>query len=334
MSDADRHAAVLQAYLDAFERHREPPTFPYRWASTHGEGTSGCHLVIGSMVHGDECGSLPAVVQLMQELASGAVTFQGTVTFFIGNPEAGLADERFLDGDLNRVFDAEPPDHHEGRRARELKPILDAADVFLDLHQTILPAAEPFWIFPFGLASWGWARAIGAARVWVTRHPEQNFSLSGCCADEYVRQRGLPGITLELGQKGFGHGAEERAYKAIRRAMQIADRLTAGASLSDVAEEEPDLEFFETVHREPFASADHALRPGLVNFQRVAAGELLSTDGAPALRAPRDGAVLFPKYPPRDATGAYRGPLPAEIYRIIAPLSAHPLDAYGLRDGR
>lgn len=322
---------TLQAHLDAFAALRQPGPFAYPWSSTHGAGTSSLHLVIGSMVHGDECGSLPGVVRVMQELVDGTRTFAGKVTFFVGNPEAGLAGRRFLQADLNRVFVPEPPDNHEGRRARELKPILDSADVFLDLHQTILPTAQPFWIFPFQIPGWRWARALGAASVWVTRHPDQNFSLEGCCADEFVRLAGKPGITLELSQRGFGNGGEQLAYDVITRALTIGDAVEAGGSLAELAEGKPEIAFYETAHRERFATLDHALRPGLVNFAPVAVGDVLSADGTPPMVAPFDGCVLFPKYPGRDAAGVYEQPLPAEIYRVIRLLDGHPLDLYGLR---
>ena len=155
------------------------------------------------------------------------------------------------------------------------------------------------------------------------------FSLEGCCADEYVRLAGKPGITLELSQRGFGNGAEERAYATITRAMAIADALAAGGSLAELAEAEPEIGFYETAHREPFATDAHALRPGLVNFAEVRAGELLSASGSPPMVAALDGCVLFPKYPPR-VGGEYKRPLPAEIYRIVRRLDQHPIDRYGV----
>jgi succinylglutamate desuccinylase len=311
---------ILQAHLDRFEALRPGGGFDYRFSASF--GTSGPHLVIGSMVHGNEVGSLPAVVRVMRDLASGALKPLGRVTFFVGNPEAGLQDARFLESDLNRVFVAEPPDTHEGRRAREIKPMMDAADVFLDLHQTILATAQPFYIAPFQLSAWHWARAIGGAKVWVTRHPAQAFSSGTCCADEYVRLKGRPGFTLELGEKGFSPEVEARGYAAITRAIELLGTDVEGAS-----ERSPELDFYETVHRERFASGEHALAPGWINFQPVAEGEVVSADGAPALVAPTAGCVLFPKYPPV-IDGAYKTPLPGEIYRIVTRLAEHPVVLY------
>lgn len=324
------HRDRLQPLIDRFRALATPAPEAPADTSTHGEGRHASHLVIGTMVHGEECGTLPGVLAVMEDLVAGRLTLPGRVTFFLGNADAGLANQRFLETDLNREFTETPSDSHEGRRAAALKPLLDAADVFLDLHQTIQPSVEPFWIFPFQVPGWQWARAIAGAEVWITRAPDVTFSLSGVCADEYVRLAGKPGLTLELGEKGFDHGAEARAEAAVRRAIAVATAIAQGQSLPDLAFAQPEIAFFETVHREPFAHDSLALRPGLVNFQRVAAGEALHAPGTPPLLAPTAGAVVFPKYPPI-VDGRYQRPLPAEIYRIIAPLAAHPLDAYGLR---
>jgi succinylglutamate desuccinylase len=303
--------------------------FAYRRAFCHDGGGHGFHLVFGSMVHGDEVGSLPAVVAVVEALVAGRLRHAGRVTLFVGNPEAGLAGQRFLEADLNRVFMDEPPDCHEGRRARELRPILDAADVFVDLHQTIEPTRHAFYIFPFQEDGWLWARAMAAAPLWVTRHPGTAFTTGAMCADEYVRARQLPGITIELSQRGFGHGAEPRAEAAIRKALALSDAIAAGTTtLRDAAMAEPELTFLHTTHRERFDRDELALRPGLVNFTEVAPGDLLSAEGAPELRAPAPGWVLFPKYPPRGPDGAYKKPLPGEIYRIVEPLPGHPRDLY------
>ena len=326
------NTAVLESWLARFDAavaaHGRGP-FAYARTFHHDGGGHGFHLVIGSMVHGEEMGTLPAVVAVAEALVAGTLKHAGRVTFFVGNPEAGLAGQRFLEADLNRVFTDDPPDCHEGRRARELKPILDAADVFLDLHQTIESTQQGFYIFPFGEEGWLWARALAATSMWVTRHPGAAFTTGAMCTDEYVRARHRPGITIEVSQRGFGHGGEERAHGAILKALALSDAMAAGTTtLRDAAFAEAELNFLETTHREKFDRDELALRPGLENFLAVKAGELLSAPGTPELRAPRDGWILFPKYPPRLADGSYKKPLPAEIYRIVSPLPGHPRDLY------
>ncbi len=319
----------LQGWLTRFDAVAQPGPFAYPRTFHHDGGVHSEHLVIGSLVHGDEVGSLPAVVAVAEALAAGTLTFGGRLTMFVGNPEAGLEGQRFLEADLNRVFMDDPPNCHEGRRAKELRPILDAADVFLDLHQTIEPTHHAFYIFPFQEHGWLWARALAATPMWVTRHPGTSFTTGAMCADEYVRVRQRPGITIELSQKGFGNGGEARAEAAIRMAMSLSDAVASGSvSLREAAMREPELRFLHTTHREPFDRGELALREGLVNFVEVQAGELLSAPETPELRAPATGWVLFPKYPPREADGAYKRPLPGEIYRVIEVLPGHPQELY------
>jgi hypothetical protein len=318
----------LERHLNHFRQLSAPGPYAYRWVFHHDGGQHKHHLVFGLMIHGNEFGSLPAAIAVIEALKSGQLTTGGQVTFFVGNPEAALQNRRFLEADLNRVFLESADDTHEGRRARQLMPILDDCDVFIDFHQTIVETRQPFYIFPWDEVGWQWARVLQAAKVWVTRHPEAAFSAGTCCADEYVRQQNKPGLTLELSEKGFNPAAEALAYSAMVEAIATRDKIALGeASLSDLADTKPDLTFFHTVYREPFTTADLQLRTGLVNFLEVTAEQRLSSPSCAPLLAPDSGLVLFPKYPPR-TDGLADVPLPKDIYRIIQKLPCHPLDLY------
>ncbi len=320
---------MLETLLSRFDAARRAGSYAYDRHHHHDGGRHDFHVVVGVMVHGDEVGSLPALVELVEALNAGTAVFGGRFSCFVGNPEAGAADVRFLEADLNRVFVDEPPANHEGDRARLLQPILADADVFLDLHQTILGTDRPFYTFPFDVAGWHWARAIGVASTWVTRAPDASFSTGTRCADEYVRHHGRPGLTLELGEKGFRPEADELAGAALARLLAVADGVgeadagDRGAALERRAMAEPELDFVDTVWRRGFDDERLRLRPGLVNFAPVAAGEQLAAEGTPAIEAGADGMVLFPKYPAYD-DGVVIEPRPGEILRIVRPLAEHP----------
>lgn len=319
----------LQEQLDRFGELKRQGPGDYHWSHRHEGGQHDLHLVFGSMIHGDEVGSLPAVVQAIQQLSEGSLGFGGRMTFFVGNPEAGREGKRFLEQDLNRMFMDRDDPAHEVQRARELMPILDSADLLVDFHQTILATHKPFYICPWHRTGWLWARALGGAEHWVTRPPHQSFASGLVCADEYVRLQGKAGLTLELGEQGFFADAAERALRTIHRAAELGDLLAAQpGALEEQAEAMPELTFLHTVHREQFVDPQMSLRAGLINFEPVRSGDLLSDPGGPELRAPLGGAVLFPKYPRRDATGAALDPRPGELYRIVQPLAGHPLDLW------
>jgi len=324
----DHHEQLL-SYLDRFRAVASPEPGGYRWSHRHDGGRHDLHLVFGSMIHGDEVGSLPAVVEALELLAQDRLGFSGRITFFVGNPEAGLQRQRFLEQDLNRMFMQREEDAHEVRRARQLMPILDTADLFVDFHQTILATRKPFYICPWHRPGWLWARALAGAEHWVTRPPYQSFASGLVCADEYVRVQGKAGLTLELGEQGFFPDAAARALRTIRRALTLGDQLAEDPqALQQQAEQQPELVFLQTVHREQFTDAGMSLRAGIVNFEAVNEDELLSGPGGPELRAPCSGDVLFPKYPPRDAGGQALDPRPGELYRIVQPLQGHPLDLW------
>ena len=325
------HVSTLNALLDRFDRARAPGPTTYRWAHRHDGGEHDTHLVFSSIIHGNEVGSLPGLVRAVEDLAAGRLSHGGRETFLLGNPEAAEKNVRFLEADLNRVFLPELDETiHEHRRARELMTLLDEADVYLDFHQTLKASRQPFYIFPWSEQGWLWVRALGGAEVWVTRNPGLAFSSGMMCADEYVRARGKPGITLELGEKGWGDEPAERTYQMIVDALRFADDLAAGRrSLREAAEARPDVHFFQTEHRVLFKDRAMRLAPGIANFEPVTAGQLLSAPGTPELRAPADGAVLFPKYPPRNAEGLALNPRPKEIFRVITELAAHPMELWG-----
>ncbi|MCP4807996.1 MAG: hypothetical protein GY913_32055 [Proteobacteria bacterium] len=302
---------MLDALLSRFEGLANGPV---SWSFQHDGGGLDTHVVFGSMIHGNETGSLPAVVELAEDLSSGAVQFGGRVSLFIGNVEAARADRRFLEADLNRVFIDSDVDTHEHRRARELRRILDEADVFIDLHQTILPTEQPFYIFPWTAKGGDWARGLAAARVWVTRPSGESFSSGTCCADEYVRNRGHIGLTVELGQKGFSPSAGQLASRVMRRALVMAETGDR---------EGPELEFWRTTAKVPYSDRALRLRPGLTNFRPVRRGERLTADDAPTVVSPHDGVLLFPKYPPDDQ------PLPNEIVRVLTRMGQHPRTLWG-----
>jgi len=314
----------LDSLLRRFRSLACPAPYAYDWVHHHDGGQNPMHVVFGVVIHGNEFGSLPAAVRLVEALTSGELTHGGRVSIFVGNPEAARANQRYLEVDLNRRFLDTGENHHEDRRAQQLMPILDSADVFIDFHQTILETRQPFYIFPWHKPGWQWARALQSTEVWVTRDPRLQFSANTRCSDEYVAQTGRPGLTVELSQKGFSDAAEALCMETMLRALRHAEDISSGGvSVTDIAERERELTFYQTTYTHRFDDPALALEPGLINFQAVQAGQALSAPDSPEIRVPTDGALLFPKYPER-ADGQAVSPLPGEIYRLITPLTEHP----------
>ena len=309
------------------------------WAWQYSGGKSNFHLVVSVMIHGDEVGPLEGLLDVMEAIQSGKLQYDGLITCVVGNPEAGRRVKRFIDVDLNRVFDSElrarqPEElHYEEARAQSLMRLFDQCDLLIDFHQTILDSAQPFYICPWSEETWRWMRLMGGAKVWVTRHPHRGGG-GLLCADEYVRQRGKPAVALELGALGFTSKARAGVWKSLSMAIKAINEISQKtATLSELANAEPDLKFYETSYRARFDNPLLTLKEGLVNFTEVQCEERLSPLGSdldhlPDISAPQSGVILFPKYPPRDEGGEVIEPRPRELYRIISPLSSHPLELW------
>lgn len=316
---------TLESLLTRFRTLDQRGPFDYEWCFHHDGSKNDTHVVVGSIVHGNEVGSLPAVVDVAEQLARGAIDYRGQITFFLGNPEASRQNKRFLESDLNRVFTDSPPNSHEGARSREIMPILETADMFLDLHQTIEPTNSAFYTFPFDSDGWHWARALGNAPVWSTRAPDAGFSANSRCVDEFVRSLGKPGLTLELCQKGFSDEATDRTMAVLQRLLAITKDWDGDmAAIEKAATDQPDFTYVEASYAHRFSSSELRLREGLGNLIPVTAGEQLSADGTPHLEAPIDGMLMFPKYPNYDESGRAIGPLPNELFRIVTEMNEHP----------
>lgn len=146
------------AGLPHFDVQLTPPSLS-RWRAgntgvpgfTTIEGPApGPHLVLTALVHGNE---LAGAIVLDRLLESGLRPLRGRLTCGFANlvafdrfdPSQPTA-SRFADEDLNRLWDPAQLDGSrmsiELARAREMRPVIDAADVLVDLH-SMLWASEP-----------------------------------------------------------------------------------------------------------------------------------------------------------------------------------------------
>jgi succinylglutamate desuccinylase len=317
---------TLEHYLETFKQHATPNLDILLYQYDGGQSSYTIH--ISGIIHGNEVGSLPTLITLIEELEHGTILFGGKIHITLGNPEASRANRRFVDADLNRLFlKSQPLEHidtHEGQRARVLMPWLDECDCILDLHQTMLPSATPFYIFPRTDLSIALAEAIGGSKSYIDATPSDEKPTYQC-ADEYVWRQGKPALTLELGEMGFHAPAEKASAEAVHNLIATMEMLrnrkvldnpqTMLQTLQELST--GPLSHYHTVHRQPYLNPSWILRPGLINFQTVQTGEYLNAKDTPELTAPCNGRLLFPKYPRRDEKGHVIETLPKELYRII-----------------
>jgi len=118
--------------------------------TTRDSGKPGPHVVLISLIHGNE---IAGAIVLDEMLRGGLSPATGKLTFGFANlaafarfdPENPVA-SRFVEEDLNRVWDDAQlfgvRCSAELDRAREIRPLIDQADIVLDLHTMLWPS-EP-----------------------------------------------------------------------------------------------------------------------------------------------------------------------------------------------
>jgi predicted deacylase len=119
-----------------------------RGFTTRDSGRAGPHLVLVSVIHGNE---IAGAVTLDRLLRGGFTPRRGRVTFGFANlaafarfDPADPVASRYVEEDLNRVWDTEvldgPRHSVELDRAREMRPLIETADVLFDLHSMLWPS--------------------------------------------------------------------------------------------------------------------------------------------------------------------------------------------------
>ena len=129
---------------------------------------AGPHVVLLALTHGNEiCGAIALDRLLRQGLrpACGRLTFGfANLAAFARFDPAHPTASRFLDEDMNRLWDEAILDgaRHSSEldRARQMRPLLDRADLLLDLHSMLWPS-EPLLLSGPTAKGRRLARAIG-----------------------------------------------------------------------------------------------------------------------------------------------------------------------------
>lgn len=285
---------VIQGDLSPYRRGNTGVDYVHRFES----GRPGPHVLVNALTHGNEICGMVAARHLLDR---GVRPKIGTLTVSFAHVEAYNAfdaekpfENRQLVHNLNRIWSDEwldGPEHSpELRRARELRPVVAAADHILDLHSTSQDVV-PFWVYPAFPRNEAVALAIGRPAVHL------------------VMPKGL-GSGTPLIQHGR-HGAEEGPAGAALVAECGQHFLQATADMA-VAVTLDFLGHFGLIEREPQPAPApqrrfelletrmvntpefRFVRP-LVGFEVFAKDALIAVDGEEEIRAPCDDCtVLMP----------------------------------------
>ena len=93
---------IVKDYLNRFEKLSKLYPGQAPWSFRVDFGKHDKHIMFGGITHGNEVGSLPALIELAEKLLVGDILFGGSVSIVLGNVEACLAGQRFIEADLRK----------------------------------------------------------------------------------------------------------------------------------------------------------------------------------------------------------------------------------------
>jgi predicted deacylase len=258
-------------------------------------GRPGPHVLINALTHGNEICGMVAATHLLDtgvrpRIGTLTVSFANVAAYESFDREKPFA-SRQLVHNLNRVWSAEwlegGQDSPELRRARELRPVVAAADHILDIHSTAQPV-EPFWVYPGFERNSAAALAIGAPGIHLVMPQGLN---TGTPLIQHGRHGSEEGegvaLVVECGQH-FLRASADMAVDVTMRFLAHFGLVDRDAAPAPAAAQRFELLATPLIRTEGFRFA----RP-LVGLETFAKGELIATDGADEVRAPCDGCTVF-----------------------------------------
>jgi predicted deacylase len=288
----DQTFEVLPRDLSAYRDGNTGVPYVHRFDS----GRPGPHVLINALTHGNEFCGMVAATQLLD---GGVRPKIGTLTVSFANVEAYESfntDEpfksRLLVHNLNRIWSAQWLDGAEQspelRRAREMRPVVAAADHILDIHSTAQPV-EPFWVYPGYERNAKAATAIGVPNIHLvmpsgmkTGTPLIEHGLHGTAAHSGVS------LVVECGQH-FRRASAELAAEVTMRFLAHFGLVDADPAWAPPLPQQR----YELLSTPVIKTGNVKFARPVVGLETFDKGELIVTDGEEEVRAPVDGCTIF-----------------------------------------
>ncbi|MCB0391893.1 MAG: succinylglutamate desuccinylase/aspartoacylase family protein [Bdellovibrionales bacterium] len=306
----------LEKFKEFEKQYSGPIDYSLRFPSTEANYP---HIYFSACVHGNEIGSLPALFELIENLHSKKINYPGTITISLGNIEAIKQDVRFVEKDMNRHFGDSQTHHPEAQRANKLCQLIDECDLFIDLHQTIEPTSEPFFVLSDVSENRNFAQALALINKAILRSPTNDSYLT---ATTYAYRKNKIAVTIELSQKGINTQATQLAKKIFTKTFDLACAISTGKKIEDLCKGCAPLTWLAITHYQEFDGPLCHLTEGFSNLDFVSKGQVLGyKNNGEAFTAPFDGFVLFPKYVERDEKGASIQTPPKDIIALTKIIS-------------
>ncbi len=281
-------------------------------------------LVAVGGIHGNEIAGVLALKEVITELENREGQFHGTLVALCGNLSALNRRVRYIDEDMNRIWNSSmieeirqtPAGEHKTSERAEMKNLLVILDQYLHKNSR----------FPTIFADLHSFSAPGKM-IAITSPPKENIHLLsnlqaplvfglqeilGGAAIHYYQQRGCITFALEGGQH-----REPATVEKIRASVMAALQSAGCLDSSDfpdliryqnyLAEKNQNLpEQVEFVYQHLIEPGDRfEMCPGYENFQQIEKAEWLATDKHGKIRAKCDGYLLMPLYQSQGRDGFF-----------------------------
>lgn len=257
-------------------------------------GRTGPHVALVALMHGNEIAGAVVLDRLLREEVRPQ---RGRLSLVFANLDAfsrfkaeDPTTSRFLEEDLNRVWDPAvlegPLRSSELRRARALRPVVDTADVVLDMHSMIWPS-DPLFLTSTGGTAVPLASSLGEPSLIVTDPGHE----AGQRLIDYVAARGRQGLLLE----GGWHWEPETAMRMERTARRLLalTGLVPGKAPRPMVPRPLGPRFARVTQRVTARSADFAfVRPWRGGTVIPEAGTLIAMDGEEEVRTPHADCLM------------------------------------------
>ena len=259
----------------------------------------GPHVVIAALTHGNEiCGA----IALDHLLRAGVRPVKGKLTFVFANVAAYQSfarhdptAARYLDEDMNRVWDLSvldgPRTSTELRRARALRPVIDTADLLLDIH-SMTHATLPLILTGMEQKHLAFARRVGIPSLLV----RDAGHASGRRLRDYARfaDPTTPPIALliECGHH-WARGTVDVAIETAWRFLAASGVLSEHEAARHLGPEAPPQQTVLVTHRITADSDDFRFSEEYRGLEVIPrAGTVIARDGVKTIETPYNDCVL------------------------------------------
>ncbi|WP_313551796.1 succinylglutamate desuccinylase [Pseudomonas sp.] len=264
---------------------------------------AGVDLLLSAGIHGNETAPIEMLDRLLKRIARGEIKPRVRILFLLGNPEAMRRNVRFVEQDMNRLFNGKHvlTSGFEAQRADQLERLVaqffsepDRARLHYDLHTAIRGSAiERFALYPWSegrehsKAEMARLEAAGIDAVLLQSKPGITFSAYSYAAHQ------AEAFTLELGKaRPFGQNAGVDVSQLESRLKAIIEQCEP--ELPQTLERLKVFHVSREVIKQSEAFRLH-LADDVANFSPLPEGYLLAEDGSQKwIVTETDARIIFP----------------------------------------